>query len=276
MLEFAPEEKIVRSEEDVARLFATLPKELRVRWEEEVESLDTEEAYAFVKSLIERRQEAKEKVFTKIASILSPEVKEEVRSVVKAIEGTFGDSNYFVGNGSVAEVYEMPYASHVCVKYLVNPSMAREHGNSFQEEVGYMEDLDGFEVEGIRVPSVYFYHSSDFGTCFGMEKIKGASLNLIIENPDKYPFVEHIKKQDMKEVIRRYKAFVVAMHEEKKLVHRDITPRNMMVDEEGNWYLIDFGRAKKIEIGDDSTDRFEGVDIASVESAVRELYAKIA
>jgi tRNA A-37 threonylcarbamoyl transferase component Bud32 len=69
--------------------------------------------------------------------------------------------------------------------------------------------------------------------------------------------------------------FITKMHTEKKLVHRDLTARNIMIDRDGNWYVIDFGRARPIEIGDDSTDMSEASDVPTAEGAIRALFAKI-
>lgn len=227
-------------------LLAKLPQELRVKWQEKADDLSLGEAIKLIRSVLDERSEAKEKIFTEIHEIENPELKEEVRSVIKAIETTFGDANYFVGNGTVAEVYHMPYAPHVCVKYLVDPEKAREHGNNFREEKDYLEDLHGFEVDGIRVPDVYFYHMSEFGTCFGMENIDGKSLDRIMENPEAVDFLDVIRSQKQEDVIARIRNFVLQMHSKKKIVHRDFSPRNVMVDREGNWYVIDLAVPKEL------------------------------
>ncbi len=117
---------------------------------------------------------------------------------------------------------------------------------------------------------------SGFGTCFGMEKIDGNSLNIIMEKPDTIDFLDVIKNQNMLEVIGKMKKFIIQMHKEKKIVHRDLTPRNIMVDRKGNWYVIDFGKGKRIEIGDDSTEGSERTDVSTVENSIRQLYAAIA
>lgn len=262
-------------EKELAFLLAKLPAELRGQWERKADELDLDGAITLIKSVIAARHEVKEKIFTDIENIENPELKEEVRSVVHAIENTFGDANFFVGNGSVAEVYHMPYAPHVCVKYLVHPDIAREHGNNFRDEKGYLEDMHRYMVEGVRVPDVYFYHMSDFGTCFGMENIDGLSLDRIIEKPETVDFLDVIRSQKQEEVVGRIGKFITSMHRDRKIVHRDLSPRNIMIDREGNWFIIDFGRAKRIEIGDDSTDISEKTDLASAENAIRQLYAAI-
>jgi RIO-like serine/threonine protein kinase len=79
----------------------------------------------------------------------------------------------------------------------------------------------------------------------------------------------------MTEIIRRMKVFLTRLQEEKKIVHRDLATRNIMVDKNGDWYVIDFGKAKKIEIGDESTVMSEKADFAMAESSIRQLFAKI-
>lgn len=262
-------------EQELNLLLAKLPQELRSKWQEKTDELDIDDAIELMRGVLAKRAEAKEKVFTEIHDIESQDLREEVRHVVHTIESTFGDANFFVGNGSVGHVYEMPYAPHVCVKYLIDPEKAREHGNNFREEMGYLNDLHRFEVDGIRVPDVYFYHMSDFGTCFGMEKIDGLSLDRVMENPAAVDFLDVITSQKKEEVIERLRHYISEMHKIKKIVHRDMNHRNIMVDRSGNWYVIDFGRARRIEIGDDRTDMSESTDLAGVESVIKGFYEKL-
>jgi tRNA A-37 threonylcarbamoyl transferase component Bud32 len=261
-------------EQELMMLLAKLPPELRKTWQEKSDELDIPQAIELIADVLQRRNEAKEKIFTEISEIESPELKEEVRSVVHMIETTFGDANFFVGNGSVAEVYHMPYAPHICVKYMTDPQKAREHGNNFREEKQYLDDLHGFAVDGVRAPDSYFYHMSDFGTCFGMEKVDGLSLDRIIERPNTVDFLDVILSQNPDDVVKRLRNYVSRMHHDKKIVHRDFTPRNIMVDRQGNWFVIDFGRGKRIELGEDSTE-LEKTDLANAENAIRQLYEKL-
>ncbi len=263
-------------DDELMRLLSQLPKELQERWEKKTEGIDIDDAILLIRRVLSDRAIAKETIFTELNKIEDLKLKEEVRLALKTIEGSFGNPSLFVGNGSVAEVYQLPEAPHVCVKYLVNPSMAKEHGNNFREEAQYLNDMQGYVVDGIRVPNLLFYHTSDFGTCFGMEKIDGKSINLITEKPESIDYLDVIRKQDMKDVLSRIRNFILQMHKEKKLVHRDLTARNIMVDRDGNWYVIDFGRAKRIEIGDSSTDLSENSDVPTAEGAIRALFAKIA
>lgn len=266
----------VYTEDRLEELFLKLPVALRVAWRVKTDEMDIVDAVKSVEDVLNRRAVAKEKVFTRIHLIENTEIQKEVRGVIHEIETTFGNGDYFLGNGSVAHVYEMPYSKHVCVKYLVHPDMMREHGNNFSDECSYLSDMHRFTVGGIRVPDVFFDHMSDFGSCFGMEKIDGYSLNIIMEGRIKTEEVAQlIRKQDVNDVVSRMREFIDRMHKEKKIVHRDLSPRNIMVDKNGNWYVIDFGRSRRIEIGDSSTDMAEETDMASAENAVREAFKKI-
>jgi tRNA A-37 threonylcarbamoyl transferase component Bud32 len=260
-------------EHELEVLFSKLPEELRARWKERTDELNVDAAIQFVREVIKNRNEAKEKIFTEVHDIENPELKEEVRSIISHIENTFGNHDHFLGSGTIARVYSMPYAPHVCVKYILEDMLAK-HGNTMRQEVEYMTEMRNFLVAGIRIPKVYFKHTLDL-SCFGMERIDGMSLDQIIANPHDCDFLEKIKEQDMTEVIGKMKKFIETMHKDMKLVHRDLLERNIMVDREGNWYVIDFGKAKRIEIGDTTTDLSEATDFPTAENAIRKLFRAI-
>lgn len=266
-----------RKEAELDRLILALPLSIQNEWRDKVEQFDSfDVGISMVREFLEKRSASKERIFTTIHTIKSEEVKNEVREVIHKVASTFGDPEYYLGEGTVSKVYRASYAPHVCVKYITHDNMLAKHGNTMSQEVQYLVDLDGFTAEGIHVPSVYFEHMSDGISCFGMEAIDGKSLDKIIADPHSCEFLEEIKKQDMKEVLRRMKKFVEKMHEEMKLVHRDFATRNIMIDKNGTWYVIDFGKAKRIEIGDTSTDMSQATDFPSAENAIRKLFAAIA
>jgi tRNA A-37 threonylcarbamoyl transferase component Bud32 len=272
----SPEISEGQKEQELESMLKSLPQELSETWRRKVEELDSfDEGIALVRNFNLERSSVKEKIFTKIHTIHNEQVKEEVRELIRNIGSNFGNPDNFLGEGTVGKVYRTSYAPHVCVKYITESNMLEKHGNTMHQEIQYLDDLDNFSVEGIRVPQVYFEHMSDHITCFGMETIDGKSIDQIIARPDDCDFIEEIKKQDMKEVLRRMKLFIERMHEEIKIVHRDFATRNIMVDRQGNWYVIDFGKAKRIEIGDTSTDMSQATDFPSAENAIRKLFAVI-
>ncbi len=265
-----------QKEKELEIILATLPKDLaeplRIKTEE---FDDLDEALELVRDFITKRNVVKEKIFTKIHEIENAEIRDEVREVVRHIGDTFGSSEHFLGEGQIGKVYRTSYAPHVCVKYIIESNMLERHGNTLSQEIQYLEDLEGFSVEGIRVPMVYFEHVSDNIACYGMETIEGQSLDRIIADPHGCEFLDVLKKQDMKDVIRRMKLFIQKLHEEMKIVHRDLATRNIMISNTGEWYVIDFGKAKRIEIGDSSTEMSEATDSPSAENAIRKLFAAI-
>lgn len=265
-----------QKEEELETLLKQLPKELSERWRNEVDEIDSlDEAISIVRHVVLERNNVKEKIFTKVMEIKDLVVKEEVRCVLKNIESTFGNSDYFIGEGTVGKVYRMPYAPHVCVKYITDDNMFEKHGNTMRQEVDYLIDLDKFCVEGIRTPQVLFRYVSDSVVSFGMNTIDGLSLDKIISDRNSCDFLEVIQKQDMNTVIKNMKSFIAKLHNDMKIVHRDLATRNIMIDREGNWYVIDFGKAKKIELGDYSTEISQESDFATAESSIRNLFSKI-
>ncbi len=269
-----PVESNEHREKELELLLRTLPKDLSDTWRaksEEIDSLD--EAILTVQNFISQRNVVKEKIFTKIHEIKNEQIKDEVRKVIRHIGDTFGSVEHYLGEGQIGKVYRTSYASHVCVKYITESNMLERHGNTMSQEIKYLEDLEGFVVEGIRVPMVYFDHMSENISCYGMETIEGKSLDQIIADPHSCEFLDVLKKQDMKDVLRRMKLFIQKLHDEMKIVHRDLATRNIMVSATGDWYVIDFGKAKRIEIGDSTTEMSQATDFPSAENAIRKLFA---
>lgn len=264
----------VKRELDI--LLASLPKDLSEIWREKSEDFDSlDDAISVVRDFVAQRGVVKERIFTKIHEIRNEQIKDEVREVIRHIGETFGSLEHYLGEGQIGKVYRTSYAPHVCVKYITATNMQERHGNTMSQEIKYLEDLEDFVVEGIRVPMVYFDHMSENISCYGMETIEGKSLDQIIADPHNCEFLDVIKKQDMKDVLRRMKLFIEKLHTEMKIVHRDLATRNIMVSNTDDWYVIDFGKAKRIEIGDSSTEMSQATDFPSAENAIRKLFAAL-
>ena len=263
-------------ERELDVLLASLPNDLQEIWREKSEDFDNiDNAISVVRDFIARRAVVKERIFTKIHEIKNEQIKDEVREVIRHIGDTFGSTDHFLGEGQIGKVYRTSYAPHVCVKYITATNMQERHGNTMSQEIKYLEDLEDFVVEGIRVPMVYFDHMSENISCYGMETIEGKSLDQIIADPHGCEFLDVLRKQDMKDVLRRMKLFIEKLHSDMNIVHRDLATRNIMVSNTGDWYVIDFGKAKRIEIGDSSTEMSQATDFPSAENAIRKLFAAL-
>ena len=199
---------------------------------------------------------------------ISEEVRLEIEEVKKVIRETFGDPHHFLGNGYTAEVYELPIAIHLCVKY-IHDQKAYNENNHIRVEHDYLVELRNFCVSGVRSPLPYFIriHPSE-GHSYGMEKIQGKNLSQILERPaDSIELISMLKALDRESVKRSLLAYVTALHDTFKITHGDLFQRNIMVDQEGKFYVIDYGKARREEIGEDHEGRRK-TDIATLTSEI--------
>jgi tRNA A-37 threonylcarbamoyl transferase component Bud32 len=87
-----------------------------------------------------------------------------------------------------------------------------------------------------------------------MERIVGKSLSQMLERPAECPeLIKLAKGFDRAEVTRAIEAYLDGLHE-RKITHNDLFKRNIMFDENGRFFIIDFGKAKREEIGEDHED----------------------
>ena len=254
----------------------SLPDALAQRWEDEFNNLEEVTQDFFVKfdAFLENRMGALSNVL-EIEPGLNEEIVSEIHEAERIIRQTFGDPHYFLGNGRVAEVYELPLAPHLCVKY-VKDNAAYSEGNHLRAEFEYLELLRTFIRAGVRAPQPYFIriHPSE-GHSYGMEKINGKSLSQILERPAENPkLVELLKEVDREQVKKQLVEYIKAMHEEFKVTHGDLFLRNIMLDDDGNFYIIDFGKAKVEQVGEDHESR-RSVDVATITSEVGKFFQEL-
>jgi tRNA A-37 threonylcarbamoyl transferase component Bud32 len=159
--------------------------------------------------------------------------------------------NYFLGNGYTAEVYELPIAPHLCVKY-IHDQQAYNENNHMRVEYDFLCRLYDLSEKNIRTPIPAFLriHPSK-GHAYGMEKVNGKSLSQILEKPDENEgLINIVHEMDKNEVLTAMKAYIEKMHD-MKITHNDLFMRNIMLDRDGNFFVIDFGKAKHEDLGED-------------------------
>lgn len=256
-------------ERDFYRKLESLPPELAHIWRDKFEELDevTDYFYHQFEQFCTLREQALDKNL-ELDENLSDEVRVEIETVKKVIRETFGDPNQFLGNGYTAEVYSLPIAPHLCVKYIYNQE-AYNQNNHIRVEHDFLVELRSFRESGVRTPVPYFVriHPSE-GHSYGMERIDGKSLSQILERPaDNLELIKMLKTLNREQVKQNLLKYVTAMHETFKITHGDLFQRNLMVDREGNFYVIDFGKAKREEIGEDHEGRRKS-DTATLTSEI--------
>lgn len=242
------------SEQDINLALLKLPQEFRQKWRDKFDDADDLSLCMLdLNEFLKRRNE----VFISSVEIdpnLSETIKSEVRAVIDSINRTFGDTNYFLGNGYTAEVYEMPIAPHLCVKYIHDQNAYNEN-NHMRVEYNFLSSLRDINYGNVRSPGPAFLriHPSD-GHVYGMEKVNGKSLSQILEKPEEnMELIKVCKGLDGDEIISQMEGYIKLMHEN-KITHNDLFMRNIMVDINGNFFVIDFGKAKLEDLGDNHDD----------------------
>ncbi len=258
------------------REIAALPSEIAHKWLDEYEEMDEPTSIFFerFRLFLRMRHEALNKT-VEVEEGLSDELRKEIQSVTDIIRNTFGDTNYFLGNGYTAEVYELPIAPHLCVKYIHNQDAYNEN-NHLRKEYEFLEKLHSFTHNGIRTPDPYFIriHPSE-GHSYGMERIIGKSLSQILEKPEEnIELVRKVKNMNRKDVEDRLIGYIIAIYEQFHITHGDLFLRNIMLDENGEFRIIDFGKAKYEDLGEDN-ERFAREDRGTLTSEIRSFFSKI-
>lgn len=263
-------------ERNFYRSLSGLPIEIAQTWRDKYEAMvePTLEFFVEYKQFCVLRQKALDKSL-EIDEDVDPQILLEISKVREAIRETFGDPQHFLGNGYTAEVYDLPVAPSLCIKYIHNQEAYNEN-NHIRVEHNFLADLRSFAVEGVRAPKPYFLriHPSE-GHSYGMERIMGKNLSQILERPsENIDLIRLAKSLDRKAVKAKLLEYVKGLHTIFKLTHGDLFRRNIMLDEAGNFFVIDFGKAKYEEIGEDH-ERRRNIDIATLNSEIEGFFQQI-
>lgn len=241
----------------IERLLQDLPSgsEMLQRWQDKYD--EAEDLKLFLDDL-KMFVNTRKKILSsslELFPLQSETIKNESLLVSDCIKATFRNMDYFLGNGYTAEVYELPVAPHLCVKYIHNQKAYNEN-NHIRVEYDYLCGLHNLRVDNVRAPLPAFIdiHLNE-GHRYGMERVNGKSLSQILEHPTDNLDMVHIAKQlDRDKIVDSVLNFLKKMHQERGITHNDLYMRNIMLDREGNIFIIDFGKANSVEIGNDRDD----------------------
>src|SRR3989344_2981206 len=252
-----------------------LPEDLQRPWREKYNSAANKDLAGLEHALAEFIGKREMALFSiEIPDDLADDVIDEVKDFDTNILLSFRNPSLFQGNGATAEVYEVLGHPGICVKFIINQERYNEN-NHIRVEFSFLNALRNLQYGHVRVPKPYFLriHPRD-GHSFGMERINGASLSQILEKPQQYGDLVALSKQlDRKRVMGELTGFVTRMHEQ-GITHNDIYLRNMMLDRDGNLFLIDFGKAKRDE-NENVRAMHQEMDLASLISEVRSFFQSI-
>lgn len=222
---------------------------LSQRWEDEYEALldrgaSPDELHTFF-DRFQRFEEKRERALISldITEGLDPKLIEEVMAFDRDVIASFRDGHLFQGNGATAEVYEVAGHAIICVKFITNQERYNEN-NHLRVEFDFLKQVRDLSYGNVRTPIPYFLriHPNE-GHSMGMERVDGKSLSQILENRDE-ELIDVAQKMDRAKIASDLKGFIELMHS-RGITHNDLWLRNMMIDHEGNFYVIDFGKAKR-------------------------------
>lgn len=295
MLESSPQQPVQTNEN--APAFESLEKEfledienmraagkdvaqLAQKWEDEYDRLLEENATeetcaAFFKKFADFKEKRAEALAsTTIPEDLDPQIAEQIKLFDKGVVASFGRVDLFQGNGGTAEVYEVSGFPTICVKFITNQKSYNEN-NHLRTEFKFLSAVSDLQQGSARIPMPYFLriHPKE-GHSFGMEKVNGKNLSQLLERPELSPELMALAKQvDRKKVLEDLLQLLTAIHE-RGLTHNDAYLRNVMLDQDGTFFLIDFGKAQQNENEEAHEDRRKR-DVATLRSEMSRFFKEI-
>ena len=136
--------------------------------------------------------------------------------------------------GAVYRAYQPQVQREVAIK-IIQPCYASQPDfiRRFEVEAQLVAQL-----EHLHIVPLYDYWRDPEGAYLVMRLMKGGSLDAVLEhNP--------LQLMAAVQLVDQVCSALSAAHKQ-GVVHRDIKPANILLDEEGNAYLSDFGIAKKL------------------------------
>jgi len=155
-----------------------------------------------------------------------------------------------LGEGQIAKVFTIGHKTKPCCIKIIKKSEDRRHvqqNYDINREFDFQLQLANHDIDGVSVPRPYAkatlpQHSIEF---FIMERVNGVSLQDVMDRGADLP-----EGFNLELFFDKLEKFMNDMNENKHIYHRDFHSGNVMVDMNGNPWVIDFGAANHI-VGDD-------------------------
>ncbi|MEK7639049.1 MAG: AarF/UbiB family protein [Patescibacteria group bacterium] len=240
-------------------LLQRLPIELAKKHIQTIErkGLSLNNATLYLEKVLQERKEAMTETFISDEQVRELFAEQEA-ALFKQIETeVFENPESHIGAGMTARVKRFEVTRNeetlaMAIKYLVSPtektlSAAAEH--DMLREVERIKKIEEIEEENhlayIRVPHPYFHHKTSKIQCYGMELVNGVTLDTDIAATsavtDLDNLTQHLCEIPLEHIEAEIESFITKMHE--YCLHGDIKPKNIMVNDQGKFYLIDFGQS---------------------------------
>lgn len=289
-----------KDNEYIEHLLGSLPEELRDQWEEKIwgdkdRVMNNREIIELLEDIMKKRADALTESRI-LQGIQDAELREKIKDAITEVERQFEEGKVSLGEGNYAKVFGVPEASVVCIKFLKDEVQGEKHLKIITREIDILETLRDVVVAGIRVPYVYAKGLTHQPYYFVMETIQGHSLKDIFGDPqnllpkkiapqEQLDFAKRIVSQNKEDVIANFTQYLEELHERKKIIHGDIHAGNIMIDKNGNWFLIDFGLGLVMDIGVDlppeempykarTTEEAKESELRSMRTTIEEVFGK--
>jgi serine/threonine protein kinase len=162
------------------------------------------------------------------------------------------------GAGVVYKAWDSPLQQYVALKFIRNQDSTDHDSTSGSSQIEEFQKEARMSVR-LRHPNIvriYELGSMSNRYYLAMEYIEGGSLLEFIhggkEKNQKTRFNSDPLKF-LKIMLSIAQAVDYAHNTKPPIIHRDLKPHNVLVDKTGNPYVVDFGLAKEVEVGDNQT-----------------------
>jgi serine/threonine protein kinase len=188
---------------------------------------------------------------------------EEARSAAKDPNRIFG--KYVLlnelgrgGAGVVYKAWDTLLLQYVALKFIRNQDDSDSDSTSGSSQIEEFQREARMSVR-LRHPNIVrIYEMGCMSNRYylSMEYVEGGTLLAMIhggkDRNQKTRFNSN-PEQFLKIMINISLAVDYAHHEKQSVIHRDLKPHNVLVDKNGNPYVVDFGLAKEVDSGDGAT-----------------------
>lgn len=155
------------------------------------------------------------------------------------VQGTLGEGGF----GTVYRAYQPLIKREVAIK-VIRASYANqpEFIRRFEAEAQLVARL-----EHLHIVPLYDFWRDPSGAYLIMRMLRGGSLREELQSNGRFSL------EDVQRIITQISSALSVAHR-KGVVHRDLKPANILLDEERNAYLTDFGIAKDVEHSSETDD----------------------
>ncbi len=151
-----------------------------------------------------------------------------------------------IGKGGYGEVYlaRDNLNRDVAIKVILPENASNPRFKErFEREARTVASL---ESQSNRIIPLYNFWQDDTGAYLVMRYVKGSNLRALLKKKDKFSPQETATYLDQL-------ADALSTAHSNDVIHRDIKPENILLDENGNLYLSDFGIARDVNVSSGAT-----------------------